>query len=267
MPDFDAPRLAAETGLATVRSCGYKIPAVVENAAAVVAEFEKIRTGPPPSAGPVPTDAKKVGAYLRAGSTAAAEHEALKKTAADLGGPPVARFVGEFRQALPGWIENLRSDFDERLAEFTEAIAVAPEQLTASSNDEQVAAYAAALRSAEYLEFYLRARVQLGTSVGEAGASPGVVYVVAALPQPPADPSEFNRVWPEVHAAVAAYSSIREGGVHRWRQLLAGGLRVNLAPAGGIETRIGQQQQWQMLANALNAGGSRRDVGAWQQVG
>ncbi len=161
----------------------------------------------------------------------------------------------------------MRADFDRRLAELIEALAVAPLELTAVSNDEQVGAYATALRVAEYLEFYLRARVQLGTSVGEAGASPGVVYVVAALPQPPADPSEFNRVWPEVHAAVAAYSSIREGGVHRWRDLLSSGLRVNLAPAGGIEQRLGQQQQWQMLANALNAGGSRRDVGAWQQVG
>ncbi len=267
--DADAPRLAAEAGLAVVRSCGYEIPTQLENASEVVGEFQKILTGPPPSVGPVPTDAKKVGAYLRAEASAAAEREALKKTAADLGGPPVARFIGEFRQALPGWIENLRSDFDERLAEFTEAIAVAPEQLTASSNDEQVAAYAAALRSAEYLEFYLRARVQLGASVGEAGASPGVVYVVAALPQPPADPSEFNRVWPEVHAAVAAYSSIREGGVPRWRDLLSSGLRVNLAPAGGIEQRIGQQQQWQYLANALNIGGGNfhGDVGRWQQVG
>jgi len=269
MPDFDAPRLAAETGLATVRSCGYKIPAVVENAAAVVAEFEKIRTGPPPSAGPVPTDAKKVGAYLREEAAAASEREALQKAAADLGGPPLAKFVGEYREALPGWIENLRTDFDKSLAEFVEAIAVAPEQLTASSNDEQVAAYTTALRVAGVLEFYLRARVQLGTSVGEAGAAIGVVYVVAALPQPPADPAEFNRTWPEMHAAVAAYSSIREGGVHRWRQLLSSGLQVNLAPAGGIEQRIGQQQHWQMLANALNVGGGNfnRDVGAWQQVG
>jgi len=182
MPDSDAPRRAAETGLATVRSCGYKIPAVVENAAAVLGEFQKILTGPPPTIGPVPTDPKKVAAYLKAAATTAAEHAALQKAATDLGGPPLAKFVGEYRTALPGWIENLRSDFDESLAEFAEAIAVAPEQLTASSNDEQVAAFTTALRVAGVLEFYLRARAQLGASVGEAGASPAVVYTAAALP-------------------------------------------------------------------------------------
>jgi len=95
------------------------------------------------------------------------------------------------------------------------------------------------------------------------------VYVVAALPQPPADPAAFNQVWPEVHAAVAASSSIREGGVHPWRQLLGGGQRVNLAPYGGIEQRIGQQQHWQMLANNLNLGGGNfhRDVVRWAEVG
>ncbi len=265
---FDAlSELSAEAGLALVRGLGYKIPVEVEDAAAVLVEFAKIFTGPLPSVGPVPTDAKKVGAYLRAEASAAAEREALQKTTTDLGGPPLA-FVGEYRDAPQGWIEHLRSDFDESLAEFTEAIAVAPE-LHASSNDDQVAAFTTALRSAEFLKHYLRVRVQLGTSVGEAGAAPGIVYVVAALPQPPADPAAFNQVWPEVHAAVAASSSIREGGVHPWRQLLGGGQRVNLAPYGGIEQRIGQQQHWQMLANNLNLGGGNfhRDVVRWAEVG
>jgi len=265
--DANTARLSAEAGLALVRSCGYEIPTQLENAAAVVGEFQKILTGPPPSIGPVPTDAKLVAKYLKTAASAAADLEALQKTATDLGGPSVAKFLGEYRDALPGWIAALRADFDKSLGEFTEALAVAPEQLTAISNDRQVAAFAAALRAAEYLEFCLRARVQLGTSVGEAGAAIGVPYVVAALPQPPADPDEFNRAWPELHAAVVAYQNIREGGVPRWRDLLASGLRVNLAPAGGIEQRIGQQQQWQYLYNAINLGGDRRDVGAWQQVG
>jgi len=72
-----------------------------------------------------------------------------------------------------------------------------------------------------------------------------------------------------VHAAVVAYQSIREGGVPRWRQLLGGGLRVNLAPYGGIEQRTEQQRHWQMLANALNGFGGdfNRDVVRWAQVG
>jgi len=89
--------LSAEAGLALVRGLGYKIPVEVEveveDAAAVLVEFAKIFTGPLPSVGPVPTDAKKVGAYLRAEASAAAEREALQKTTTDLGGPPLA-FVG-----------------------------------------------------------------------------------------------------------------------------------------------------------------------------
>ncbi len=86
--DADAPRLAAEAGLAVVRSCGYEIPTQLENASEVVGEFQKVFIGPEPGLGSVPADPKKVAGFLKTAATAAAEREALKKTATDLGGPP-----------------------------------------------------------------------------------------------------------------------------------------------------------------------------------
>lgn len=243
---------AARTGIAIAASRGFDVPSTLTERIDELQELRRLANTQPAQR---PTLTGPLSGYadqLRK----IAETEAKITTTANMAdqyvGQAVSDVLGQYRTALPGWLDALADQAEPLITEVRESLPVAPVTIGPYADDGQVAAFRRAGRAAGDLDAVVVHRVLMGQSIGEAGCTDRSVFIVASVPTPPADGAAFERVWPGVHDFIVKEYSALALGVERWRALLESGFPLGIAGAGGIEQRLAGYQRWNELNGVLH---------------
>lgn len=240
-------------GTAVAGSRGCEIPDSLRAADQLIVELQKL-AGPQPPA-PLPDLTSLSPAQIAATLTKVArerrDRDGMRELAEHAVAGAAADYVAGYRANWSAWCSVLADQFDAELVRFLEAGRTAPVGITAATSDDQVTAHRDMLRSVAALDGLVHHRLLLGQPVGEENGGANSLLLVADVPEPPADPAEFNRVWPTVDAFVRTYSTLT--GVERWRALVDSDYAPpRLALAGEVTARRAELGNWQRSANLLN---------------
>lgn len=157
----------AEQGIALAASLGMEIPPGWAHATGCVAECRRMLAEGEPQFDGLPEDPAKLRALIVKAAQARAAHAAMREMAETALDYAYRDGLIHYRNALPGFVEQLAAQFDQAAGQFLEARKAAADTISASDSDEQVGEHVAMTRAADALDRLAAIRLQFGATVGE----------------------------------------------------------------------------------------------------